>query len=105
MTGGVATVRQGVAYRDVTSGFYVKARLNGESVRLEIAPHRDSLSQGGGAIQTRRSATSVIGVLGRWIEISSTGQTETRSGTRTLGTSSRHRSEQYGVYVKVERAR
>lgn len=54
-------------YRDVTRGFYVLARLNGDSVTLEVSPMLDRPVEGG--IDLARLSTKVSGRVGQWIEL------------------------------------
>lgn len=82
---GPDIVESRIDYRDVTTGFYVRPRVAGDEVILEINPHRNTLSDArGGAIDTRSAATTVRGALGQWIEIGGADTDTTRAGS-TLG--------------------
>ena len=56
-------------WQDVSSGFYVVPRLNGDTVTLEIQQHDDRLGRGRGTIGTQSAATVVRGRLGEWLEL------------------------------------
>ncbi|TCK18277.1 type II/III secretion system protein [Thiogranum longum] len=68
---GQSIVESSVDYKDVTSGFYVRPRVSGERVILDISPHRDALDPGG-AINTRSATTTISGRLGEWIPLGGT---------------------------------
>jgi type II secretory pathway component GspD/PulD (secretin) len=105
---GVTTVQRHTAYRNVDSGFYVRARLNdGDRVTVEVFPQHNrpgsSSGTGAGGIDVREASTVVTSPLGRWVEIGGVGATSNDS-TREIGASSgaTTRSE-YVTYLKVER--
>jgi len=90
-------------YRDATTGFNVRPRLQGDRVTLDIDPQRESFDdQRRGAVNVQRAATTVSGRLGEWISIG--GISEERSDDRSDIFSSRstRSSDQRGVQVKVE---
>lgn len=97
--GGKVVVSEDVTYADANSGFYVRPRLSGDRVMLEIIPSQNRFV--GESIQTREAQTTVSGRLGRWMAIA--GNTETGSGkSRDIGRSSEQRQRSdYTVYVKV----
>lgn len=97
-----ASAQDSVRFRDVTTGFYVLPQVSGDQVRLQISPHRDTLSRaGGGAVNVQRADTVVSGLLGAWIELGGTVSSSQRGGGITYRT--RERSEQQGrISVKVE---
>ena len=86
-------------YRDATTGFNVRPRLQGERVTLDIDPQREAFDeQRRGAVNVQRVATTVSGRLGEWISLG--GISEERSGI--LNSRSTRSSDQRGVQVKVE---
>ena len=102
---GVLTHRDSIRYKNVNKGFYARARLNTDNrVTVEIFPHRNSLSPGGGGvIDTREASTIVSGELGRWMEIGGVSDTSNRS-TRGIASSTDSRSiGEYAIYMKVDR--
>jgi hypothetical protein len=67
---GRAIVETGTDYKDINTGFYVKPRINGKRVVLEINPYKESLNRSGtGLIDTQSASTTVTGLVGKWIEI------------------------------------
>ena len=104
VTGSTVTTVQSVQYRNVTKGFYVRPRLAGEQVTLQISPHRDTLSaSGGGSIDTRSATTVVSARLGQWVEIGGVGEQHTRSSTGVAASTSSSGSSQYSIYIRVDR--
>ncbi len=93
-----------VAYKDVTSGFYVRPRVNGNQVILDISPYRESLdASGAGAINTRRAATTIRGALGQWIPLGgTTGQIKHSSGQTGKSYSTQDRYSE-NIWIKAER--
>lgn len=80
---GQRIVESSVDFKDVTSGFYVRPRVNGDRVTLDISPHRDALDTGG-TINTRGAATTISGKLGEWIPLGGT-TSEIRRNTAQIG--------------------
>ncbi len=101
---GVTTVRTSTEYRNVGSGFTVRARLNGDDrVTVEIFPRHNRLNSGSGAIDVREASTVVSSPLGRWMEIGRVDGTSSES-TRGIGASASSTTTSDSVtYLKVER--
>lgn len=101
---GTTTVRRSAGLRDVTSGFYVRARLQGgDRVNVEVFPQHDRAAGASGAADLREASTVVSGRLGRWMEIGGVSRSSTRT-TRALGAgSSASDAAEYVTYLKVER--
>ena len=90
-------------YRDATTGFNVRPRLQGDRVTLDIDPQRETFDdQRRGAVNVQRVATTVSGRLGEWMDIG--GISEERSDDRSgiLSSRSARSNDQRGVQVKVE---
>lgn len=92
-------------YRDVSSGFYVLPRVNGDNVTLEISSQNDMVAPNQGNYPTTRiqnASSTVSGRLGEWIELGGTGQ-QGSVDTSTITTRSTSRqNEQRSVLIKVE---
>ncbi len=59
-----------IDYTPLTTGFYVRPRIAGEGVTVEVRPHRRVQSPGdGGRVQTQALATTVSGRLGEWLSL------------------------------------
>jgi len=57
-------------YRDMLKGFYVRPRLSGRRVTLDVSAQRDTPgNQGRGSMNVQRLTTTVSGRLGEWMEI------------------------------------
>lgn len=61
-------------YKNVTSGFYVVPRLNGDQVILEISPHMNRPGSRQGRYEIQQAQTMVSGKLGEWITIGGVNQ-------------------------------
>ena len=90
-------------YRDATTGFNVRPRLQGDRVTLDIDPQRETFDdQRRGAVNVQRVATTVSGRLGEWISLGGIGEERSDDRSGILSTRSARSSEQRGVQVKVE---
>ena len=102
----VEQVVEDVEYRDVVSGFYVRPRLTGDTVTLEVSPQHDTVSRDmPGAVNVQRVVTTVSGRLGEWIELGGLGQDHAGQRSVLLGLTSRAGSDTRRVLIKVEEAR
>jgi len=102
----VEQVVDSTEYRDVTTGFYVRPRLSGDRVMLDISPQRESLSGDiRGGVNVQRVVTTVSGRLGEWIEIGGIGQDASGQQAVLLGRASSSASDRRRVLVKVDEAR
>jgi type II secretory pathway component GspD/PulD (secretin) len=90
-------------YRQLSSGYLVTPRVNGESVTLQIDQQSQRAGDRGG-IATQSLSTQASGRLGAWIELG--GVTESGSTTSSTlgGRSFSTQSDQRSVWVKVELA-
>ena len=101
LQGGRVTVQESVDYAEANTGFYVRPRLSEERVILDIIPTRNRFD--GTRIEIRESQTTVSGRLDRWMLISGTTQSRTRT-SRDIGRSAeRSQHSDYTVYLKVTR--
>ena len=93
--------------RDISSGFYATPRVNGNTVFLDISTQRDTPANnlGAGAANISRTATTVSGRLGEWIEVSGISQSRSSEGSGILARSSEAGSSSQRVYLRVEEAR
>ncbi len=96
-------VASGIQYHDVTSGFYVRPKLIGSQVRLEISPWSSKLSpRGGNIIDTSSAKTTLTVKLGEWVELGGVDEEENRDSSGIL---SRHRSTRKSenkIFIRVE---
>lgn len=90
-------------YREMNSGFYVRPRLSGEQVTLEITVQNDApVSEVGGYARIQQVSTTISGELGAWLVLGDLSQQLSEGGgmvgsrTNSTGTSVRR------VLLKVE---
>ncbi len=93
--------RKSVVFRDVTRGFSILPRLQGDRVVMEISPVSSSFK--GGAIESQGIHTTVSGRLGEWIELGSLSQNTHSANSEILGKSALSTRERKRVFVKVEK--
>jgi len=87
---------------EVSTGFVVLPRLNGEQVILEISPWSDTL-QGSGNINTQEVTTTLRTRLGEWIEIGAVNQQHNLETTENLSYQQGNYTERLRILVKVEK--
>lgn len=102
VTGAGVAVSEGVRYEEYGSGFFVKPRLNGDRVTLDIRPS-SRRRRGDGSAAVQGASTTVSAGLGEWLQLGGVDTTaSTASGnvgsSRTLST-----RRDGAIYVKVER--
>lgn len=98
--GGVLHEQRTTQLHDVSGGFYVVPRLQGDNVTLEIVQHYDRLARGG--VATQRTGTVVSGRLGEWLNL---GAIDTGNVTRESGLVSRRSAQNTGartINVRVD---
>lgn len=98
------TVQRSTTFRDVSSGFFATARLNGDLVTLEISPRQQQLrpSVTGGTIQTQGANTVVSGRLGEWMQVGAVRQASSGSEAGLLVWGRQTGSAEYSAWVKVD---
>jgi type II secretory pathway component GspD/PulD (secretin) len=98
-------VQDTIEYKNVTTGFYVIARVSGDNVSLHISPQQERLSRGGhGHIDVSRADTTVRGRLGEWIDIGGVNQDSRSERSGTLSYSQNSISTTHNILLKVELA-
>ncbi len=102
----VEQVVESTQYRDVTTGFYVRPRVSGERVMLDVSPQRETLSSDvRGGVNVQRVVTTVSGRLGEWMEIGGIEQDATGQESVLLGRASSATRDSRRVLLKVEEVR
>ena len=90
-------------YREATTGFNVRPRLQGEMVTLDIDPLRDTFDeQRRGTVNVQRVSTTVSGRLGEWMDLGGISEERSNDSSGILSTRSVRSSDRRGVQVKVE---
>lgn len=98
------TVTETLTYQNVTTGFRVMPRTQGNNVTLTIMPFADTLNtQHPGTINTSAMETTVTGRIGQWIHL---GGTNIQSSDSSSGITYRTRvrdTTHNQIWIKVER--
>ncbi len=103
VTGAGIVIQNGVEYRDVTSGFYVLPRIQGDNVTLLVAPRLSRVTPGQAAIfDIQEVETTATGRLGEWIEIGGTTQHYNNDSRANVIRTKQRGQEQRNVLIKVE---
>jgi type II secretory pathway component GspD/PulD (secretin) len=99
-------VTQSTTFRDVSTGFYATARLNGDMVTISISPRQQSYDRArGGTIRTAGTDSTVTTRLGEWVELGAVSETGASSEGGILVWGRRTNQSQYSAWLKVEEAR
>jgi type II secretory pathway component GspD/PulD (secretin) len=89
-------------YKDVTTGFRVLPRINGDNVSLVVEPYQQKFNS---VDQTKidqfGARTTVAGRIGQWIEIGGTGDQRKDQNVRIYATKKRGQAAQK-MFIKVE---
>jgi hypothetical protein len=90
----VGPLGSGVAtqYREVTSGFYALAHLNGDKVVVDVSPVLDKPVDGG--IDLGKLSTKVSGKIGKWMELGGIEQ--------NLDSGSIHTGDERKIWIRVD---
>ena len=102
-TVGRRVVAGGVEYEDALTGFYVIPRLRGDSVMFELSAFKNSPSPTGpGNIDTQSATTTVTGRVGEWLLIGGTSEQIERTQSGIGTTTTTHRSDRSGIWIRAE---
>ena len=96
---GRVTIQESVDFADANTGFYVRPRLSGDRVILDIVPTRNRFD--GARIDSREARTTVSGRLGHWMVISATSLSDSRTSEDVGRSAEQRQNSDYTVYVKV----
>jgi type II secretory pathway component GspD/PulD (secretin) len=91
-------------FRDINSGLYVKPRVSGDLVTLEVSPQRETAGAGG-SVNTQRVSSVVSGRLGEWIELGGIVQNRMQQNSEIASRDSERNLDQRNIYIKVEEIR
>lgn len=98
-------VTETTQYRDVSSGFYVLPRIQGDRVTLEISTQNDALAPNQNTANVTRiqSTNSVVsGRLGEWISLGGAEQQHSVDDSTITTRSTSRLNEARSVLIKVE---
>jgi type II secretory pathway component GspD/PulD (secretin) len=96
---GQVTVQESVGLADARTGFYVRPRLSGDRVILDISSTRNRFHDT--RIESREARTTVSAPLGRWIAVSAASESDDRAGVDIGRIDEQRRDSRYTVYLKV----
>jgi type II secretory pathway component GspD/PulD (secretin) len=88
-------------YRNVSSGFLVTPRLNGQTVVLDLEQQDERVVNG--SVQTQHLTTQVTGTLGEWIQLGGVSETASTQQRGILSRQYSTTSDDRSVWVKVEK--
>jgi type II secretory pathway component GspD/PulD (secretin) len=93
-------------YRDILKGFYVRARLSGNHVTLDVSAQRDTPgNQGRGSMNVQRLTTTVSERLGEWMEIGGIVSGRAFQGSGTAYRTTTAIGDNHRVLLKVDEIR
>ncbi|WP_256659460.1 secretin N-terminal domain-containing protein [Pseudomonas sp. H9] len=102
-TDGYGRIQSDTEYRNVTQGFYVTAKVNGENVNLSISTNNDRMSQERpDVVKVQSTDTTVSGKLGEWITVAGINQQSQSERSASSLTYSTQRGENMTLRVKVD---
>ena len=103
ITHGGVVVQDTIDYHDVSSGFYVLPRLNGNRVTLLVSPQlsRVNLNQDS-AFEIQNAETTIMGHLGEWLEIGGIAQQFDSNTRENLSNKRQSSVENRTIFIKVE---
>lgn len=88
------------AYRNVSSGFVVTPRVNGQTVVLDIEQQDERVVNG--TVQTQHLTTQVSGTLGQWIQLGGVSESSSSQQRGILSRQYSTQSDERSIWVKVE---
>ena len=102
---GGPVVTRSTTFRDVGTGFYATARVNGDMVTLSISPRQQSYDRArGGTIRTAGADSTITARLGEWVELGAVRESGSGADGGLLVWGRRTAQSQYATWIKVEEA-
>ncbi len=93
----------GIKYKDVTTGFYVLPRIQGDNVTLQVSPFKNSqLNARGGNIETQYANTTITGRVGEWLLIGGVTEQINRSQSGSVNYSSTQSRNNESIWIKAD---
>lgn len=103
VTNGGVVVQDTVEYHDVSSGFYVLPRVNGDRVTLLVAPQLSRVTPNQGAVfEVQNAETTTIGRLGEWLQIGGISQHFNSNNRDNLLSTRQSGQQQRTILIKVD---
>ncbi|MDH3635170.1 MAG: hypothetical protein OES20_10725 [Gammaproteobacteria bacterium] len=96
----------GIEYKDLTTGFYVLARIHGDNVTLQVSPFKNSQGNArAGNIETQYANTTITGRIGEWLLIGGASEQIKRSQSGTASYSSTQSRNNESIWIKTNLVR
>jgi type II secretory pathway component GspD/PulD (secretin) len=87
-------------YRNVSSGFVVTPRVNGQTVVLDIEQQDERVVNGN--VQTQHLTTQVSGTLGQWIQLGGVRESASSQQRGILSRQYATHSDERSIWIKVD---
>ena len=103
VTGGRERVLNTIKYKDLSTGFAVRATISGDQAVIDIMPHKAAMdTQQGGTVKSQAAATTVRGKIGEWIDIGGAMSEIVKQEHGTISTTDRHTDDERHILLKVD---
>lgn len=100
---GRKVISNTLEYRQLESGVYALARVNGDQVTVTASPRREALSpRGGGMVESAALVTTVRGPVGQWLELGGRTASVERSRSGVVYRTESKEHEANPIWIKVE---
>lgn len=100
---GRRVITNTLEYRQLESGFYALARVNGDLVTVTASPKREALSpRGGGMVESEALVTTVRGPVGQWLELGGRTASVERSSSGVVHRTESKEHEANPIWIKVD---
>ena len=100
---GTRAVAGAIEYKDVTTGFYVHPRIQGDNVTLQVSPFKNTQRQArGGNIETQSATTTITGRIGEWLLIGGATEQIKRSQSGIASYSSTQSRSDQSIWIKAD---
>ena len=96
----------GTVFKNVTTGFYVLPRVNGDRVILKVRPFKNNRSsEASGVIETQSADTTITGQLGEWLKIGGVSEQSSQSQSGIASTSSKKSRRKDRIWIRADKIR
>jgi len=103
VTSGAIIVQENIKHHNVSSGFYVTPKLQGDNVVLTISPHFAKINKKEkNIVNVQKINTIIHGKLGKWVPIGGVDQSLSSSDKRNFINKKQYSNEKSNIFVKVE---
>jgi hypothetical protein len=97
------SISGGIEYKNVTTGFYVLPRIQGENVMLQVSPFKNTMrNSSGGSIDTQSANTTIRGRIGEWLLIGGTTEEITRRQSGAGSYTSTQSRNQQNIWIRAD---